>query len=570
MEGVPNDMGMSWKRGLAFILLLALISVGAAPNQAAAQEQLIVLDVKVVGNEHVATETIREAIINTQIGEPLDFDATNDDLMSVYLLGYFYDVVPHLEEIPGARNGVRLVVEVFEFPVIQSLSITSEGVPADVIRDWMTTQEGRILNVREFEDDMVTVQERAVEEYNVYLRPTFVDLDEMQGELVLEFQAARVGEVVIEGYEKTKEHVISREITFAEGDILDREQVRRTLQRLTMLGYFQSVDAEFYDTGDPDALGVRIIVEERKTGLASFGAGYSTQDGFIGYVEVADENFLGRGQRANLRWEFGKTRNTYDLGFFEPYFLGSTTSLGFNLYNRTFERMSAGDTYTDQRRGGDVTIGRPLGEYTRGFLRYKMENWDVARAGAPADAGSTRSLTLSTRTDTTDHPFSPTDGFRNRLSVEHAGSFLGGTTQFTKYEADYSTYFKIGQRDRQALALRAMLGHGHGVGGGLPEHEQFRIGGGETLRGYNFGEFAGDRMLVLNTEFRFPIVDAVEGVVFADFGKAFAAGEPIRLNDLKTGYGVGVRLDTPLGILRIDYGIGEDGGKTYFSFGPTF
>lgn len=572
MEGVPNSMGMSWKRGLIFVLLIALTSIGAVPNQAAAQEQLIVLDVKIVGNEHVSVETIREAMTQTRIGEPLDFDATNDDLMSIYSLGYFYDVVPHLEEVPGARNGVRLVIEVFEFPVIQSLSITSEGVPADVIRGWMTTQEGRILNVRDFENDMWTVQERAVEEYDVYLRPSFVDLDEAAGAVVLEFQAARVGEITIEGYEKTQEHVIRRELTFAEGDILDREQVRRTLQRLTMLGYFQSVDAEFFETADPDALGVRFIVEERKTGMASFGAGYSTQDGFIGYIEVADENFLGRGQRANLRWEFGKTRNTYDLGFFEPYFLGSTTSLGFNLYNRTQEytRKVGSDQISERHHeaGGDVTIGRPLGEYTRGFVRYRLTNWNEAIDGVQTRDGSTSSIMLSTRTDTTDHPFWPTNGFRNRLSVEQAGGFLGGTTQFTKYEADYSTYFKIGKRDRQALALRAM--YGQVVGEDVPSREQFRVGGGETLRGYNFGEFAGDRMLVLNTEFRFPIVDAVEGVVFADFGRAFTAGEPIRLDDLKAGYGVGVRLDTPLGILRIDYGIGEDGGRTYFSFGPTF
>src|SRR5690606_31405112 len=167
-------------------------------------------------------------------------------------------------------------------------------------------------------------------------------------------------------------------------------------------------------------------------------------------------------------------------------------------------------------------------------------------------------------------PFYPTEGFRNRLSVERAGGWLGGTTEFTKFEADVSTYIKIGQRDRQALALRAMLGTGSGAGGGLPRPERFRLGGSETLRGYNFGEFEGDRMLVLNAEFRFPIVDAVEGVVFADFGRTFSAGEGISFSDLKAGYGVGIRLDTPLGIVRIDYGIGESGGRTYFSFRPMF
>lgn len=562
-------MQPSWTRALLFLALIAAVAAaGAAPHTASAQEPLIVLDVRIVGNEHVPTETIRGAMTETRIGEPLDFDATNADLISIYNLGYFYDVVPHLEEVPGARTGVRLVIEVFEYPVIRRLDIASEGVPADAVRDWMTTREGRILNVRDFENDLMTVQELAVQEYDVFVRPVFVDLNEEAGVLTLQFRAARVGEIVIEGHEKTRDYVLEREITFKEGDILNREQVRRSVQRLTMLGYFQSVNAEFFETDDPDALGVRFVVEERKTGLASFGAGYSTQDGFIGYIEVADENFLGRGQRANLRWEFGKTRNTYDLGFYEPYFLGTTTSIGFNLYNAT--RTYSDTDYSVHRVGGDVTLGRPLGEFTRGFLRFKMENWDDSLAGTSVDKGSTRSLTLSTRTDTTNHPFYPTEGFRNRLSVERAGGWLGGTTEFTKFEADVSTYIKIGQRDRQALALRAMLGTGSGAGGGLPRPERFRLGGSETLRGYNFGEFEGDRMLVLNAEFRFPIVDAVEGVVFADFGRTFSAGEGISFSDLKAGYGVGIRLDTPLGILRIDYGIGESGGRTYFSFGPMF
>src|SRR5690606_3306721 len=127
--------------------------VGSAVPKVAAQEQLIVLDIRIIGNEEVPVETIREAMTGTRIGEPLDLDATNADLVNVYSLGYFYDVVPHLEELPGTRNGVRLIIQVFEFPVVQTLSITSEGVPADVIRGWMTTQEGRILNVREFEND---------------------------------------------------------------------------------------------------------------------------------------------------------------------------------------------------------------------------------------------------------------------------------------------------------------------------------------------------------------------------------------------------------------------------------
>src|SRR5690606_13315880 len=184
----------------------------------------------------------------------------------------------------------------------------------------------------------------------------------------------------------------------------------------------------------------------------------------------------------------------------------------------------------------------------------------------------TRSITLSTRTDTTDSLFMPTRGLRTGLSAEFAGGWLGGTSSFTKYQGDISHYIKVGSND-QTLAVRAMYGHGHN----LPEHELFSVGGSETVRGYDYDAFRGDRMAVFNVEYRFPIAVSLggqasnlQGVVFVDAGQAFRPGEPLSLNSLKMGYGIGVRLDTFLGVSRLDYGIGEEGGKIYFSTGATF
>jgi len=562
-------MGRSRKL-IAVLAALLLAATGAVlPLSAAAEEssqaEWRIAEIVIVGNEHIDEAVIREAITRMQVGEVLDVEAANEDLLSIYELGYFVDVSAGLEPIPDRPSEVRIVIQVFEFPVIRQVDIRSEVVPADVVREWLGVPEGQVLNQRAFESGLGNVQERALQEYEVYLRPAVIDIDEEAGILTVEMRTARVGEIKVQGHEKTRDFVIEREITFKPGDILRRDQVRRTIERINMLGYFNNVSAQFYEMEDPDTLGVLIEVSERKTGLASFGAGYSSQYGFIGYVEVRDDNFLGRGQQANLRWEFGSTRSSYDLGFYEPYLFGTPTSFGFNLYNQTRQLTAAGEKYSLHQVGGDVTLGRPLGEYTRGFVRYKLENWTRTPEGASAVSGSTRSVTLSTRTDTTDDRFSPTRGIRTGLSAEFAGGFLGGDTAFTKYEADLSNYIKVGSSG-QTLALRAM----YGTGNNLPEHERFRVGGAETVRGYDYGEFLGDRMLVFNAEYRFPITDAVQGVVFADAGRAFKAGDSISLSGLKLGYGVGVRLDTPLGVIRIDYGIGEGGGRTYFSIGPAF
>lgn len=113
------------------------------------------------------------------------------------------------------------------------------------------------------------------------------------------------------------------------------------------------------------------------------------------------------------------------------------------------------------------------------------------------------------------------------------------------------------------------LGYGTSVGY-LPIHEQYVIGGSETVRGYRYREFTGTGMVYGNAEYRYRINDTVQAVAFADFGDAWTDGGLIKLSDLKTGLGVGVRIITPIGVIRLDYGMGRDGGHTYFSLGQTF
>ncbi len=92
-----------------------------------------------------------------------------------------------------------------------------------------------------------------------------------------------------------------------------------------------------------------------------------------------------------------------------------------------------------------------------------------------------------------------------------------------------------------------------------------------TVRGYDYGEFSGDKSLVFNAEFRLPLSDNFQAVLFADWGNAWNIGESIDVLDLKFGKGIGIRFDTPIGPIRLDYGIGEEGeGQTYFSIGHTF
>jgi len=574
-------------RSLALALVAALALAALVPWPAAAQGgnggslilnqglRPIVREIAVDGNVEISTERILAMITSTRVGEPLDENKLREDVTRIAQSGYFEFV--RVAEPVAYRDGVRVTFVVDEFPVIRAVNVTvvEDIVSPEAIRDLLDVRPGEILNATALTASIDPLPTRTWELYGYVLRVTGLALSGENGdELDVVVTPVRVGDILIEGNQKTRENVIRRELLFKSGDVLSMESLRLSLMRLGQLGYFEPIIPEFLErSDDPLTIDILLPIVENKTGRAAFGALYSSEEGLGGYIEVSDENFLGRGESASVKWEFSRARNDYEIGFNEPYLFGTNISAGFSLYN-TLRRDSMIESgvsypYTVRRTGGEVTLGRPLGLFTRGFISLRADN--VSQTPDTEDSvvseleSRMRTVTAGIRTDTTDHLFYPTLGYRLSLSVETAGKFLGGDTEFTKYQTSFSRFFKAG-RNNQTWAFRTIAGIGQGT---LPLSEEFRVGGSETVRGYRFGEFRGDRMFVVQAEYRIPINQTIQGVIFVDAGNAWQ-GTGIDLGDLKAGYGIGIRFNTPLGVMRIDYGIGENGGNAYFSLGPTF
>ena len=226
--------------------------------------------------------------------------------------------------------------------------------------------------------------------------------------------------------------------------------------------------------------------------------------------------------------------------------------------------------YSQRRTGADLSLGTSLSLNTKAFLKLKMTTLSTrpihSRAREPPPGGITRSVTLSAVNDARNDLWNPSDGHRLSGSIEYAGGVLGGDNHFTKIQAEGAGYLQI--HDGHVLAGRVSGGWGLAP---LPEQERFSLGGAETVRGYKYGDIEGDRMAFANAEYRFRIIDSLQGVAFVDAGQAWNAGEAVDVKNTKIGYGVGVRLNVPvLGTIRVDYGISKQGGQLYFSFGQTF
>ena len=419
---------------------------------------------------------------------------------------------------------------------------------------------------------------------------------------VHEGEPSHVREVAFNGNTRTREYVIRREVGLAPGDLLRRSLLMRSQRDVMALGFFEEVIPDYRAVGDGTTdIDVLFGVKERSTGTASAGAGFSSDTGLTGFLDLGHNNLFGRGQAVQFHIERGSRRKDYRFSFTEPWLMGRPTSLGADVFNT--ERIL--DIYTEKRRGGSVRVGRPWifrwPDFSRIFLGYTLEDLsfsdlqDLDEASQEfllSGAGTISEVSLTFLRSSTDNPFYPTEGSVARLRTEVAGGPLGGDLDFVKSTLDLQQY--LVPFWKPALMLRSKVGHLTSIGSkASPGNETFRLGGTtfEHLRGYDDYfvvpeenvrlrsdgreiRFPGGKfMYIFTAEYQFPLVNPVHGLFFFDAGNTWNRVNDFNLLDLKKGVGLGIRLEIPmLGRVGLDYAYGIDRGKfrTHLVLGPAF
>jgi len=431
---------------------------------------------------------------------------------------------------------------------------------------------------------------------------------------VTEGSRFRVGRVNIEGNTKTKDKVIRREIPLKPGDQFNSVELDTTKSRLDNLQYFSDVQV----TGSPGGSGYRdvnVLVEEKATGSVGVGVGFSSIDSIVGFVTLEQSNFdlfnpwnfTGGGQRFAMSLRAGSERSEFSVSLTEPWFLDQQLALGGELFYKQSTYFS--DYYEQTNAGAAISLRKPLGEKSSIKGEYRLEQVtidsdvneaDYVNLNGPGTNGNDSELseqniggdflrsavTASYVYDTRDSVIQARSGHKLDVSATLAGGFIGGDVDIVNFSTQGQKYWNL--KWDSILSVNGELAFVDSVNGGeVPIFDRMFLGGGRTLRGFEFRDvgprdegytdevFGGNSLGFVSVEYTVPIIETVRAAVFSDTGFVNAGSWDLNANDLYSDVGFGIRLKLPISPLplALDYAIpvsspdpkADKGGQFNFS-----
>jgi outer membrane protein insertion porin family len=547
-----------------------------------------VRSIRFVGNRAFDDATLRTGL-QTREGDLLSFltgagkyrkDAFEIDLLRIssrYLDEGYVDVrveQPDIQISPD-RRFIYITIRIEEG---EQYSIGELDVSGDLIEEReellerLASEPGQIFSRSVLSRDLERLKSRYEDDGYAYanITPlTQVDREDLTIDLTFDIDK---GELVyyeridIVGNTKTRDKVIRREMRIYEGELTSASRRELSKRRIQALGFFESVDIRTRRGSNDRLQKVEVEVTERSTGTFQVGAGFSSLENFIFTAQIAQQNFLGRGQSFQLSASISQIRQLFNFRFVEPYFLDTEWSLSVNAFNsdvsfRSFARSS---------RGGEVLFGHPINfidENLRFSAGYRLEFVDSGQALLNAintqtplfqpldNSGRISMLRAIMSYDVRDDRLFPSKGMFHSLTLDVSANALGASDNRSFQRLRVSTRFYYPVIWKLIARLQVRLGWlNPDSDRQFAPSENFILGGIQSIRGYppfsigperqalaNSGgrlavdPFASDFVFVeggnkeflANFELEFPLVEAVRirGVVFIDAGNTFGQDE---------------------------------------------
>ena len=569
------------------VIILVLSAVSSFASEAPVRH---IVSVNVSGNTHIASEYILN-VVDAHGGDALSRDVIMGDIEAIYAQGFFSFVDA---DIVDEGEGVRVTYTVRENPVITGITFSGNTVYSrEELMKEVFSQEGTVFNRQFFRNDLDRIQEKYHKAGYVMVRVRDVEIE--GGNIYVMILEPKVNEVLIQGNAKTKGYVIRREIKVRKGELFNVVKFRHELGKLQGLGYFEDVNVAF-DVVDADGSEVDLIltVKEKRTASVGLNFGYGTESGLSGGLTYSDTNMFGRGMMFEVGFNEGQEA-TYWTTFSSPYMDAETFGWRIGARYHTYDERYY---YRQGRRQFDFDerttslfagVGKKFSnEEWSWFLTLRHEdvtysNLQRAIPGYINDLtewdGVNQTVEFQLTWDKRDEYAPYPKGFVWDTNLEQAVQVLGGEYDYLKYWTQARLYVSLNGilegfadiggmwSEENPLLFAGRVRIGSSTADILPAFARYSLGGMNTLRGYNSRSFEGSNFYLGNFELRVPVASAVSIVGFYDIGNA---DETMDFSNYHDDYGVGLRVKTPFGNLRVDYAKGEDERRTYFGFGEMF
>lgn len=583
----------------------------------------VIMNIGLEGNSEVASEHIM-SVVTTKAGEHVDDEKLRKDAEAIFELGFFNATDYRVTDVEG---GVDVTFLVQENPKVGEIRFVGNTVySSEELSKIVFTQPGMIFNRTFFRNDLQRIKEKYQADGYVMANVRDVKID---GDIItVEILEPKVSEIVIQGNRITKTKIIERYIRVKVGEKFNSNELRLTLNRLQGLGYFSDVNVNFEPGENPDEVILVLTVEEARTGRLGFNVAYGTQSGFGGGMSYENTNIWGSGNRLSVGFELGD-REEYWLTLEQPYMSHKVFAWRVGVYKRAWDDIYYYEDdieyleYDRDRFGAFVGFGKKFAEESK-YNWYLLLDWHTTKNenlrnhtgqaewdrygkkyGYPAGTdpeiyqaiikeeelgeGDYYSATATFRRFNLDEYLPYQKGDIESINVQVGQADVEGVDySYVKYWLEGRFYYPIGNFLKDIfetsfldgvdgkpviLAARVIAGSSSGD---VPYDELYEVGGDTTLRGYDDDYYHGRNIVLGNVELRVPIQKMFTLVFFYDIGRAWDSGKTRNGREVVYGDddwgdspGVGVRLNTPLGNLRLDYASGEE-DRFVFGFGELF
>lgn len=550
-----------------------------------------------VGNNHFTDSELQSEIMSKESrwyrifssAENYDPEKTNYDkelLRRFYMRHGYADfrVSTAVGELSADKKSFVLTYVIDEGPryKIKDINISSalRGVDTETLYPELLVEEGDWYDSDKIDKSAYNITEKLGQQGFAFVEVNPVLHKNTQtGDVNLTFdieegQRLFIDKINISGNTRTEDKVIRREFRIDEGDAFNASKIKASRRNIEALDYFSKIDMQTEPTDDSNKANLNVNVEEKSTGAFNVGVGYSTMNGALARVGIAENNFLGKGHQLSADASISQRTQEYDLSYTDPYFLDRRLSAGVDLFRSETDYQDEG-SYDSETTGGRIRFGWNYTDDLAQYVRYTLSKDKISNVAADAsryikaEEGSyTNSAVGQTIVyDKRDSKINPREGYYLSFGNDIAG--LGGDEKYVKFDAKAYKYYTIS--DDYTFKFFMNGGYIDGYNGKPVRLAHRYYLGGNTMRGFEYAgigardkytrdALGGNWMVYTGAEFQFPVGLDEVGIRGRTFIDAGMLGKPDNIDEkyveysdkIRSSAGFGIQWLSPMGQIDID------------------